>query len=171
MKQKTLRVYILGVFFMPFSVHIFMPFRRRRSAVTPLPSLFLPEKVPSHIFPWPQEGLPDFIIACCAPASLAILSVSRAPFKKFPVTSVPSFSITLAFPSNTSVPVPPDISAGSLGVVSPPNCSGQTGIAFPSSTSRRTSGSALFPPLYLQLIPARHALTIIIIANHPFCLL
>ena len=169
MKQKTLRVYILGVFFMPFSVQIFMPFRRRRSAVTPLPSLFLPEKVPSHIFPWPQEGLPDFIIACCAPASLAILSVSRAPFKKFPVTSVPSFSITLAFPSNTSVP--------SLGYFrgqswrrQPPNCSGQTGIAFPSSTSRRTSGSALFPPLYLQLIPARHALTIII-ANHPFCLL
>ena len=86
--------------------------------VTPSPLIIFLLKLPSYIFPHPQEGLYCFKIALFIPRSLAIYRVSFAPWIKFWVTSLPDLV-------KTFVPI---ISAHSRGVGRPPSCSGQRGI-------------------------------------------
>src|SRR3990172_6861971 len=91
----------------------------------------------------------------------AILKNSLAPFRNWPVTSLPSVSTTLALPSRTSSPSPPIISDGCLGVVRPPICSGQSGTCSSSIESLNTFSSSLCPPSYRHSAPVRQALTMI----------
>ncbi len=84
----------------------------------PLPFISLLLKVPSYISPKPHEGLLSFKIAYSALYIFANFNASSAPFINSLVTSSPHLLITL----------PSIISDGSLGVASPPNCSGHIGI-------------------------------------------
>ena len=102
--------------FMSFSVKIFIPFPDRRDTVTPSPSVSVPEKVPSYMRPAPQEGLFAFIRAIEMPNLRQSESATSAPFLYSAVTSTPSRRTTFF----------PCLSAGILGVGSPPSCSGQT---------------------------------------------
>ena len=56
-----------------------MPFSFSSSAVTPSPSVSVPENVPSYTRPQPQEGLFSFSTAAVQPYSRARRSVSSAP--------------------------------------------------------------------------------------------
>ena len=97
-------------------------------------------------------------MAFFAPIALAIFNVSFAPFKNSSVTSFPDMLIIFpSIPSKTSLVFPIN-SAGSLGVESPPNCSGQTNIAFSSLNNSKHLLFKLFLPLYLQFTPHKHAL-------------
>ena len=57
------------------------------------------------------------------------------------------------------VTMPSTISAGKRGVESPPNCSGQTPITSCPSIKSNTLWFKLLPPLYLQFLPNKQALT------------
>ena len=59
--------------------------------------------------------------------------------------------------------LPSTISQGSLGTGRPPRTSGQTAMTSCPCSSLFSSGSKLFPPLYLQLPPSRQRLTAIFI--------
>lgn len=126
----------------------FSPFSFRRAAVMPLPTITRPENVPSWICPTPQEGLLCLRMTSRAPYNLANRRVSRAPLRKFSVTSIPFFVITRW----------PRCSAGIRGVGNPPNCSGQTGINVSRRSSLRISSFLLLPPSYTQSMPSRQAL-------------
>ncbi len=137
----------------------FTPFLLSNAAVTPSPTINLPEKLPSKMVPQPQEGLFSVSNASFAPTACAICKASLAPFRNWQVTSTPSMFTTFALPSKTSAPVPPWISAGTRGTGKPPRTSGQIGNKPLVVNSSRIFGFSQFLPSKLQFIPSRHALT------------
>ena len=119
----------------------------------PSPLFSVPKKVPSYIFPHPHDG--DFVlrIASVQFAISVIFIASSAPFLNCSVLSSPFFVNNF----------PLTISAGSLGVGSPPSCSGQTGIALPCLTRSITFWHGFAFPSYLHGTPAKHSDTTIIV--------
>jgi len=108
---------------------------------------------------FPQEGLLSFRIASLTPSPHNNSQVFSAPRRKKTVTSSPRLFFTPAAPFMTVRPSPPVISAGALGVVNPPNCSGHTGRTFLPCSFRSNEGERLLFPLYRHFSPSRQALT------------
>jgi len=91
--------------------------------------------------------------------SVTNFSVSAVPLINWDVTSAPTSLITLALPSNTSIPSPWVIQARYLGVGSPPSCSGQKGTVWVFFREEMRDSVAFDRPLKRQFKPKRHALT------------
>ena len=110
-----------------------IPLLINNSAVNPFPFISFPVYVPSYISPQPQDGLLDFSITFSTPRIFAIAKVFSAPSLYSLVQSRFSLLIYLLSPISFII-----ISQLGLGVVNPPSCSGQTGIAFPCITNLLT---------------------------------
>ena len=95
-----------------------IPFFLNKSANTPCPDIIFPENEPSYIALTPHDGLLDCKITISAFCSFTVSSALLAPSRNSLSTDVPSLRLTIPF----------TISAGSLGIGSPPRTSGQTGI-------------------------------------------